>query len=98
MGIQKKVVIAILAAGFIALSIGLFITYYQVRNILTEAIGRDFAEIAKKTAERFDDSVKKEIKTFNNLSEESAFINAVRENKTRNIKENLIHYLRRSEE
>src|SRR3989304_70179 len=98
MSIQKKVVIAILITGFLALSTGLFITYYQVRNILTEAIGRDFAEIAKKTAERFDDSVKKEIKTFNNLSEESAFINAVREKKRRNIEEYLIHYLRHSEE
>jgi len=98
MSIQKKVVIAILITGFLALSTGLFITYYQVRNILTEAIGRDFAEIAKKTAERFDDSVKKEIKTFNNLSEESAFINAVKEKKRRNIEEYLIHYLRHSEE
>lgn len=98
MGIQKKVVIAILSAGFIALTIGLFVTYFQVKDILIEAIGRDFSEIAKKTAERFDASVKEEIDTFHRLSEEPAFIVAVKEQRRRSIEDYLKHYLRRVEE
>lgn len=98
MGIQKKVVIAILATGFVALSIGLFLTYYQARNILTEAIGRDFAEIAKKSAERFDAAVKEEIDTFRRLSEETPFIKAVKENDRETLEVYLTHYLKHAEE
>ncbi len=78
-GIQKKVLITILITGFIALSIGLFVTYLQVKNILTDAIGRDFAEIAKKTSERFDDAVKEEIINFNRLADAHVFIKAIKE-------------------
>ena len=98
MSIQKKVVITILIAGFIALSIGLSVTYYQVRTILTEAIGRDFVEIAKKTAERFDVTVKKEINTFQRLAVEPSFIKAVKEGQIETIEDHLAHYLRYTEE
>src|SRR3990170_5346934 len=98
MGIQKKVVIAILAAGFIALSIGLSLTYYQVKNILTEAIGRDFAEIAKKSAEGVDAAVKEEIDTFRRMSEDPAFVKAVKEKNKETIGIYLTHYLKHAEE
>ena len=98
MSIQKKVVIAILAAGFIALSIGLSLTYFQVKTILTEAIGRDFAEIAKKSAERFDATVKEEIDTFRRLSEDPAFVRAVKEKDKDTIGLYLMHYLKHAEE
>ena len=98
MSIQKKVVIAILAAGFIALSIGLSLTYYQVRNVLTEAIGRDFAEIAKKSAERFDAAVKEEIATIRRLSEDPAFVKALKENDKDTLGLHLTHYLKYAEE
>lgn len=97
MNIQKKVVIAILIAGIIALSVGLSLTYYQVKNILTEAIGRDFAEIAKKTAERFDAAVKGEVITFRRLSEEPDFIAAVKVGRRESIEDHLAHYLRHEE-
>ena len=98
MSIQKKVIIAILATGFIALSIGLSLTYYQVKNILTEAIGRDFAEIAKKSAERFDAAVKEEIDTFRRMSEDPAFVKAVKEKDKDTIGIYLTHYLKHAEE
>jgi len=98
MSIQKKVVIAILAAGFIALSIGLSLTYYQVRNVLTEAIGRDFAEIAKKSAERFDAAVKEEIATIRRLSEDPAFVKALKENDKDTLGLHLTHYIKYAEE
>lgn len=98
MSIQKKVVIAILITGFIALSIGLFVTYNQMKNVLIEAIGRDFSEIAKKTAERFDSAVKEEINTFHRLAEEPAFINTVKEYRRDAIEDYLSHYLRYEEE
>ena len=94
MSIQKNVVIAILAAGFIALTIGLSLTYFQAKNILTEAIGRDFAEIAKKSAERFDATVKEEIDTFRRLSEDPAFVSAVKEKDKNTIGLYLMHYLK----
>ncbi len=97
-GIQKKVLIAILITGFLALSIGLFVTYRQVRNILTDAIGRDFAEIAKKTSERFDETVKEEFINFNRLADDPAFIRAVREHNKGEIESFLEHYLRHAEE
>lgn len=98
MSIQRKVVIAILTAGFIALTIGLFLTYYQVKNILTEAIGRDFAEIAQKSAERFDATVKEEIVTFQRMSEDPAFVKAVKEQDKDTIEIYLMHYLKHAEE
>lgn len=98
MSIQKKVVIAILATGFIALSIGLFLTYYQAKNILTEAIGRDFAEIAKKSAERFDAAVEEEIDTFRRLSEDPAFVKAVKVKDKDTIGVYLMYYLKHAEE
>ncbi len=98
MSIQKKVVIAILVTGFIALAIGLSITYFQVKNVLTEAIGRDFAEIAKKSAERFDAAVKEEMDTFHRLSEEPAFVKAVKENNKESIGTYLTYYLKHAEE
>lgn len=98
MGIQKKVVIAILVTGFIALSIGILVTYYQVKNVLTEAIGKDFAEIAKKTAERIDATAKEEVNTFRRLAEDRAFIAAVKEQKGKTIEDYLTHYIRHEEE
>src|SRR3990172_7125759 len=98
MSIQKKVVIAILAAGFIALSIGLSLTYFQMKTILTEAIGRSFAEIAKKSAERFDAAVKEEIDTFRRLSEDPAFVRAVKEKDKDTIGIYLMYYLKQAEE
>ncbi|MDD5434782.1 MAG: cache domain-containing protein [Nitrospira sp.] len=97
-GIQKKVLITILITGFIALSIGLFVTYLQVKNILTGAIGRDFAEIAKKTSERFDETVKEEIINFNRLADDHVFIKAVKEQNKNQIESFLEHYLRHAEE
>lgn len=98
MSIQKKVVIAILITGFIALFTGSLVTYYQVRNVLTEATGKDFAEIAEKTAERIDAAVKEEINTFRILAEDRAFIAAVKEQKGKTIEDYLAHYMRREEE
>lgn len=98
MSIQKKVVIAVLTTGFIALAIGMVLTYFQVKNILTKAIGRDFAEISKKTGERFDSAVKEEIVTFQRLSEEPAFIKAVKEEDKRAIGNYLAQYVRHAGE
>ena len=98
MGIQKKVLIAILISGFIALSAGLLITDYQVRKVLVEAIGRDFAEIAKKAAERFDATVKGEITAVKRLVADSEFIAAVKENQERVTQGYLKNYLRYTEE
>ena len=98
MGIQKKVLIAILISGFIALSAGLLITDYQVRKVLVEAIGRDFAEIAKKAAERFDATVKGEITALKRLAADSEFIAAVKENRKQAVQEYLRSYLRFAEE
>lgn len=98
MRIQKKVIIAILITSFIALTLGMVVTYFQVRNILTKAIGRDFAEIAKKTGERFDSAVKEEIITFHRLSEEPAFIMAVKEKDKHAIQNYLEHYLMHASE
>ena len=98
MGIQKKVLIAILISGFIALSAGLLITDYQVRKVLIEAIGRDFAEIAKKAAERFDATVKGEITALKRLAADSEFITAVKENQERATQGYLKNYLRYTEE
>jgi len=97
-GIQKKVLIAILISGFIALSAGLLITDYQVRKVLIEAIGRDFAEIAKKAAERFDATVKGEITALKRLAADSEFITAVKENQERATQGYLKNYLRYTEE
>lgn len=68
MSLKKKVVIAILIVGFLALALGLFVTYYQVRGVLTEKIGKDFAELAEKTAKRVDSAIEKEITIFRYLA------------------------------
>jgi len=98
MSIQKKVIIAILLTGFIALSMGGLVTYHQVRKILTEAIGKDFVEIAKKTAERIDAAIKEEINTFRILAEDKTFIMAVKARNRRSIEDYLSHYMRREGE
>jgi len=98
MGIQKKILIAILITGFFALIVGLPVTYYEVKDVLTEAIGRDFAEIAKKTAERFDAAIKKEITTFNYLADDPSFIRAVKVNRSNEVESYLIRYLSLPEE
>ena len=98
MGIQRKIVLAILIAGFIALIIGLSVTYYEVKDVLTEAIGNNFAEIAKKSSDRFDAAVKKEIMTFQYLADDPSFIRAVRNNNRDNIEAYLIRYLKLPEE
>src|SRR3972149_2320516 len=79
MGLKTKAVIAIFFAGFFALSISLFIIYFQVKSVLTESIGNDFAETARKTTDRIDESIKEEVKTFQFLALNQAFINGVRE-------------------
>lgn len=98
MGIQRKILLAILIAGFVALIIGLSVTYYQVKDVLTEAIGRDFAEIAKKTAERFDAAVIKEVKSFHYLADDPSFIRAVKSNNREEVEAYLIRYLKLPEE
>lgn len=97
-GLQKKVLITILITGFLSLAVGLFVTYSQVRKILTEAIGRDFAEIAKKTSERFDAAVKEEINNFNRVADDPEFLRAVKDQDKAEIEKFLENYLRHSEE
>lgn len=98
MGIQKKVIIAIICTGFIALAIGLYVTYSHTKSILTETIGRDFTEFAKKSAERFDSEVKKEITNFQRLAGDTDFIKAMKKTKNREIEGFLESYLRHPEE
>lgn len=98
MGIQRKIVLAILIAGFFALIIGLSVTYYEVKDVLTEAIGSNFAEIANKSSERFDAAVKKEIMTFSYLADDPSFIRAVQNNNRDQIEAYLIRYLKLPEE
>ncbi len=98
MGIQRKIVLAILIAGFVALLTGLTVTYYEVKDVLTEAIGNNFAEIAKKTSDRFDAAIKKEIVTFHYLAGDPALIDAIRNNDRDNIESYLIRYLKLPEE
>lgn len=98
MGIQRKIILAILIAGFMALIIGLSVTYYEVKGVLTEAIGNNFAEIAKKTSDRFDAAVKKEITTFRYLADDPSLISAIRNNDRDNIEAYLIRYLKLPEE
>ncbi|OGQ72880.1 MAG: hypothetical protein A2235_06185 [Deltaproteobacteria bacterium RIFOXYA2_FULL_42_10] len=97
MSMQKKVIAAILIAGFIALSTGLSITYFEVRDVLIEAIGRDFAEIAKKTAERFDAAAKGEIIALQRLAADPEFIAAVRGNRGKEVEVYLKNFLRYAE-
>src|SRR3990170_2422298 len=98
MGIQRKIILAILIAGFMALIIGLSVTYYEVKGVLTEAIGSNFAEIAKKTSDRFDAAIIKEIITFRYLADDPSLISAVRNNDRDNIEAYLIRYLKLPEE
>lgn len=98
MSLQKKIVIAILIAGFVILATGLSATYYQVRNVLTEEEGRNFANIAKKTADRIDAAVKEEIATFQYLAANRAFINGVKEGRGEDIEVYLTYYLSYVEE
>ncbi len=98
MGIQRKIILAILIAGFMALIIGLSVTYYEVKGVLTEAIGNNFAEIAKKTSDRFDAAIKKEIITFRYLADDPSLISAIRNNDRDNIEAYLIRYLKLPEE
>lgn len=98
MGIQRKIVLAIIIAGCFALIIGLSATYYDVKDVLTEAIGNNFAETAKKSSDRFDASIKKEIMTFRYLADDPSFIRAVRNNDRDNIESYLIRYLKLPEE
>src|SRR4030066_1991766 len=98
MGIQRKIILAILIAGFMALIIGLSVTYNEVKGVLTEAIGNNFAEIAKKTSDRFDAAIKKEITTFRYLADDPSLIRAIRNNDRDNIEAYLIRYLKLPEE
>src|SRR4030067_3526071 len=98
MVIQRKIILAILIAGFMALIIGLSVTYHEVKGVLTEAIGNNFAEIAKKTSDRFDAAVKKEIITFRYLADDPSLIRAIRNNDRDNIEAYLIRYLKLPEE
>lgn len=98
MTIQKKVVIAILIIGFLALSVGLLVTYHQVRNILIDTNGKDFAELARKTAERIDGVMKNEITLFQYLSANEAIIKGLKENRKEVIIPYLTYYLSFEEE
>ena len=69
-----------------------------MKGVLTEAIGNNFAEIAKKTSERFDATIKKEITTFRYLADDPSLISAVRNNDRDNIEAYLIRYLKLPEE
>ena len=93
MNIQTKVVLSILVSGFIALSMAVAVTYYQVRNVFTEGIGKDFEETARQTAERIDATVKEEITTFQYLASNHAFIEGVKENRREAIEIYLTYYL-----
>ena len=98
MSIQKKVVIAILIVGFIVLATSLSATYYQVRNVIREENGEDFASIAKKTAERIDATLRDEITTFRYLAANPAFIKGVMENNRESIEPYLTYYMSYIEE
>ncbi|OGW61371.1 MAG: hypothetical protein A2Y48_01310 [Nitrospirae bacterium RIFCSPLOW2_12_42_9] len=98
MGLKTKAVIAIFFAGFFALSISLFIIYFQVKSVLTESIGNDFAETARKTTDRIDESIKEEVKTFQFLALNQAFINGVRESNGDVIEVYLRYYMSYVEE
>ena len=98
MGIQKKVTIAILIAGLIALLMSLSVTYYQVKNILTESIGRDFEESAKKGSERIALKVKDEITIFRYLAENRDVILGIKEDRGEAIEVYFKYYLDFAEE
>src|SRR4030067_306832 len=98
MSIQKKVVIAILIVGFIVLATSLSATYYQVRNVIIEGKGEDFASIAKKTSERIDTTLRDEITTFRYLAANPAFIKGVMENDRKSIEPYLTYYMSYIEE
>ena len=96
--LQKKVVIALLLAGSAILATGLFSTYYQVRDVIKEEAGRNFANIAKKISDRIDSKLTGEITTFQYLAANHAFINGVRNNTGEAIKVYLTYYLSYLEE
>ena len=98
LGLQKKVIIYTFIAGLIAFSIGLAVTYHEVKGAFIKATGRDFAELAEKIAERFDATVKKEILTFQRLAEDPVFIKAVKDDDRVSIGDFLSHYLKHADE
>lgn len=98
MTIQKKVVIVILVIGFLALSTGIFVTYRQVRNVLIDTNGRNFAELARKTAERIDWVMKNEITMVQYLAANEAFIKGLKEGRREVIIPYLTSYLSFGEE
>lgn len=93
MSIQKKVVSAILFAGLIFLATSLVVTYYHVRSVLINVTGRDFADAARKTAERFDSTLKEEVTTFQYLASNKSFINGLKENRRESTEAYLTYYL-----
>ncbi|MBI5192259.1 MAG: PAS domain S-box protein [Nitrospirae bacterium] len=98
MSIQKKVVSAILFSSLIFLTASLLVTYYHVKDVLINVTGSDFAEIAKKTAERFDSTLKEEITTFKYLASNKTFIKGVKENSRDSLDVYLTYYLSYMEE
>lgn len=98
MSIQKKVVIALLVVGFILLAMSLSVTYYEVKIVLTEEKGEEFAIIARKTAEKIDSLLKEEITTFQYLAANTAFMRGIAENREEVIEPYLTYYLSYVEE
>ncbi len=96
--LQKKVVIALLLAGSVILGTSLYTTYYQVRDVLTEEVGKNFLGIAKKTADRIDATLKEEITTFQYLTKNQVFIKGVKDNRGEAIRVYLTYYLSYMEE
>jgi len=78
MSLKRKVAISILIIGFLVLTIGLPITYYQVKNLVAEDAGRDFEKLAIDTAEDLSSKIKKEITLFRYLSQNRDIINGVK--------------------
>ncbi|MDD5434590.1 MAG: PAS domain S-box protein [Nitrospira sp.] len=96
--IQKKVVSAILVASLIFLSTTLLVTYYYVKDVLTNETGADFAELAKKAADRVDRTLKEEVTTFQYLASNKAFVKGIKENRREPLEVYLSYYLSYMEE
>ncbi|MBI4715657.1 MAG: PAS domain S-box protein [Nitrospirae bacterium] len=96
--IQKKLLVTIIGGGFLFMGFGLYLTYSYVKEALTTAIGANFQEIAKKTAEGFDATVKKEIRPFELLSFDPDFFRALERGDRALLERRLMPYLLHEEE
>ena len=67
-GLRKKIVAAILIAGILPLTLGIYLTYLSGISLLTTSIGSNFETIANETAKKIDIIIIKELVTAQNLS------------------------------